>query len=219
VNNVFRWNRQVLVRVTIAAIAAVASLTPAGDPVRGVRAEDTVNLDVTFSTSDVGTFAVTLLGTGGDEPSFGTVELDADLDEVVSAELTLEYTDTVLERGGGDVFLSIDSFEPVDPVPPFEGSDQVHFQIPNRYLILTDVGMVEPTTTPDACSIPVGAITANESDEGATFDNGVPRIVANVAEGCGVGTASQPIELTLTVPAGVYPTAYSATVTIETTIE
>jgi hypothetical protein len=190
-----------------------ALLVSAGRP---VSAEETVSIEVTFSTEEVGEFSVSLRSADNAAPAFGTVLLDADQDVTVAQDFVLDYTDTLTDRGPGYVSLSIESFEPETPVPPFPGSDQVHFQIPNRYLTLSDVGEVVDA---GGTSCAAGPITAYTDEEGLNFDIGTPRRVAEVAGGCGVGSASQPIELTLTVPAGVYPTTYVATVTIETTFD
>lgn len=179
-------------------------------------ADESATIEVTFSTTDAGEFAVSLRAADDADPAFGTVLLDADQDVSVTKGFVLEYTDTMTDRGPGYVTLSFESFELESPIPPFPGSDQVHFQIPNRYISLADVGDVIPD---GVASCTAGPITAHTSDEGLSFDLGTPRRVADIADGCGVGTASQPIAIALTVPAGVYPTVYTATVTIETTFE
>jgi hypothetical protein len=75
--------------------------------------------------------------------------------------------------------------------------------------------------TPSDCD-PLGAISApsNVSEiQGTSFDGETPLVIAEVTEGCGVGQATQEIELSLTVPAGVYPTEYASVLTIETTVD
>lgn len=177
--------------------------------------------DVTVTFTDDGDFAVAFTGTGEEgSASFGVVELDA-LDDVSrTIELELSYTDTHTDRGGGDVTLSATSFFPDEPVPPFPGSDLVDFQIPERYLALTSIGPIEPDGTVD-CAPPGSLIAPADAGqiEGATFDEGGALKIATTEEGCGVGMATQTIGLTLTVPAGVYPTDYTATLTVETTID
>lgn len=202
-------------RRTIVGLSVALAISNAGAHL--VRADETVTQDVTVTIADAGAFTVSLRAVDGSDPTFGTVGVDAVTDHVASQAFVLEYTDTYIERGAGDVMLAIASFEPDSPVPPFLGSDQADFQIPNRYLTLSEVGEVE--TAPDGPNCSAGPIAAVHSVEGQSFDLGQPRTVATVAAGCGVGSASQPIELTLTVPAGVYPTTYSAAVTIETAVE
>lgn len=180
---------------------------------------ETQDVQVTFT--DDGEFTVSLGAPEGEEaPSFGVVPLDA-LDDISrTMQLELTYTDTHTDRSGGEVSLSATSFLPDPPVPPFAGSDEVDFQIPDRYLVLTSIGQVEAEADVE-CEHP-GSITVptNAAEiEGLSFDGDVPLTVATVTEGCGVGTATQTIELTLTVPAGVYPTEYTAILTVETTVD
>ena len=180
-----------------------------------VIAEGPVTQDVQVTVADAGEFTVTLQATAGEgEPTFGEVPLDAlsDVDRTITVEL--RYTDTHTQRSSGDVSLQATTFLPVEAVPPFTGSDQVEFQIPDRYLILTDVGDV--TANPTCTG--AGAITAATEAKGVSFDGGGPLTIATVAEGCGVGEATQSIDLTLTIPAGVYPTTYVAVLTVETTV-
>lgn len=181
-----------------------------------VRADETITGEVTFSVAEAGEFSATLRADDDGDPTFGNVPLDAVSGQVVSGSFVLEYTDTYTERSGGSVTLSVESFEPVVAVPPFTGSDQVHFQIPDRYLTLAEIGVVESTPDPPVCA---GPITAVDLEQGLSFDSNETRTVATVAEGCGIGSASQSIVLALSVPAGVYPTTYAATVTIETTVD
>lgn len=178
-------------------------------------ASQTASQDVQIVIADVGSFSVMLAAADGSGPTFGTVDLDAVTDQTTVGDFNLEYTDTFTQRSEGDVTLSFGSFEP-EEVPSFLGSGQAQFEIPNRYLTLVDVGNVTPSPNTPDCGGPITAVT---SDEGQSFDNGQSLTVAEVAEGCGVRSAVQPIKLSLNVPAGVYPTNYSATVTIETTVE
>ena|GEM_PF-3613844 len=181
-------------------------------------ADESTFVEVTFSVQDAGTFGVTMSAININDPlSFGTVGVDADQDQSVSQSFLLTYTDTLITRGAGEVSISFESFEPVTPVPAFPGSEFAHFQIPNRYLVLDTVGDV--VVAPYGPNCVAGPISATTDFVGENFDNGVSRQVAQVESGCGVGTANQEIVLTLVVPAGVYPTSYSASVTIETTVQ
>jgi hypothetical protein len=181
-----------------------------------VRADETITGEVTFSVAEAGEFSATLRAADDGDLTFGSVPLDAVSGQVVSGSFILDYKDTYLERSGGSVTLSVDSFEPMGAVPPFTGSDQVHFQIPDRYLTIAEIGAVNSTPVNPDCA---GPITAAEVEPGLSFDNDETQTVATVAQGCGLGSASQPIVLSLSVPAGVYPTTYAATVTIETTVD
>lgn len=181
-----------------------------------VRADETVTGEVTFSVAEAGEFSATLRADDDGDPTFGNVPLDAVNGQVATGSFVLEYTDTYTERSGGSVTLSVESFEPVVAVPPFTGSDQVHFQIPDRYITLAVIGTVDSTPYDPDCA---GPITAVALEPGLSFDGNATQTVATVAEGCGIGSASQPIGLSLSVPAGVYPTTYTATVSIETTVD
>ncbi len=188
-----------------------------------VFAQGPATQDVQVIFSDAGEFSVLLqaIDDGGQpaDPTFGTVSLDALDDVPVTLNLQLTYTDTQTERGSGAISVSATSFLPVSPVPPFAGSDQVEFQIPDRYLELTTIGEIDLDTSGQSCQDPeLGAIIASTGAEGHSFDGGGNLKIAEVAAGCGTGSATQTIGLTLTVPAGVYPTEYSATITVETTV-
>jgi hypothetical protein len=181
-------------------------------------ADESISTSVTFSATEAGVFSVAMTATVASDPvTFGSVSVDADLTVPVTQDFVLNYTDTLSSRSAGIVTLSFTSFEPETPVPPFVGSDQVHFQIPNRYLVLTNVGPV--SVSPESPPCTMGNITEYTGDEGQNFDVGLARQVSTVETGCGIGSATQPITLTLNVPGGVYPTTYVATVTIETTVE
>lgn len=174
-------------------------------------AEGPATQDVQVIVSDAGEFSVALQRSAGEDQP---IPLDALDDVPVTIILELTYTDTLTSRSNGDVSLSATTFFPEQPVPPFTGSDQVDFQIPDRYLVLTTVG--------DIISMPTctgaGAITASKDAQGTSFDGGGPLKIAAVTEGCGVGEATQSLTLTLTIPAGVYPTTYATVLTIETTV-
>src|SRR3954451_15215474 len=123
------------------------------------HADEEVTTDVTITTTEVGELTVALHSTEADDPpTFGDVALDADTDQHLSKNLVLDYVDTLTQRGPGDVSLTISSFEPTSPVPSFDGSDQVHFQIPNRYITVSDVGEVLPDSRPDSCAGPINPL-------------------------------------------------------------
>jgi hypothetical protein len=82
--------------------------------------------------------------------------------------------------------------------------------------MLAEIGAVVSVPADPVCA---GPIVAADGEIGLSFDNDETWTVATVAAGCGVGSASQAIVLALSVPAGVHPTTYAATVTIETTVD
>lgn len=123
-----------------------------------------------------------------------------------------------IDPAAGDVFLvdnlnSHLSFEPIEPVPLFTGSDQAEFHIPNRYLSLLGVGDVVAEEQSAACTPPIDDISSDSSDETMSFDNNASLGVAIVSPGCGVGTATQQIAHRSRRSGGVYPTTYIATMT------
>jgi hypothetical protein len=202
-------------RFSIIGLSLILTLASFGAGL--ARADEETTTDVTIRTTEAGEFTIALRSANPDDPpTFGNVALDADSDQHLTKDLVLDYVDTFTQRGPGDVSLTISSFEPASPVPTFEGSDQVHFQIPNRYVTVSDVGEALPDAPPNPCD---GAINPVVSDLNSSYEAGGPFRVAHVDAGCGVGRASQSISLALTVPAGVYPTTYSATITIETTVD
>ncbi len=192
--------------------------------VNSVAAASTVTVTGGFSTTDAGVFTVGLwakpdsgCGVAPSDPAgFGPFDVDAvgESDGVTSRPLNLcvNYTDTQAERGPFTVQLKIDSFElKADQVPTFDGADEAHFQIPNRYLELSTVGSI----TGESSDPGVGAMTAVTADQGQNFSDG-PLAIASVAAGTGSGSPQQDLTMTLNIPAGVYPGEYDSTITVET---
>lgn len=212
-----------------AAACLLALLIAATCLAGGARAETTTVVTGGFTTTDAGAFTASIAAkpsSGGceaaapGEPSFGAFVVDAvgEGNGVVPRpiDLCLSYTDTQAERGSFTVQIKIDSFElRTGQIPTFEGADQAHFQIPNRYLVLTTVGAVTPTGTPPANR---GTLTAVAADQGRTFDQG-PLQIATAGGSSGSGTAVQELNLTLNIPAGVYPGNYVSLITVETVTE
>ena len=195
--------------------------------VDSVGADSTVTVTGGFTTADAGVFSVGVAvkpesggcaGVTPVNPSFGTVTVDAvgGPGGVVAASLglCLVYTDTEATRGAFTVEIMIDSFElRSDQIPAFEGADQAHFQIPNRYLVLDSIGALSPSGAPP---VDGGTLTAAPTpSQTATFDRG-PFAIATAGGASGSGTATQELHLVLNIPAGVYPGEYDSTITIET---
>lgn len=183
---------------------------------------DTSEIVVTggFSTTDVGSFSVSLTkkttnGCGGDL-DYGGFDVDAVglASGVTPAPVVfcVDYADTQVARDAFSVQMKISSFE-LSFVPEFEGSDEVHFQIPNRYMVLTSVGDVTGGSEENG----VGTLSADSSEETLNFaGESTARRIANAAAGSGVISAQQEIGLTLNIPAGVYPGVYTSTIIVET---
>lgn len=178
-----------------------------------------------FSTADDGVFSVTLspMPPEGCDSSiagnlaFGPYVVDAkgarDGVTPVSLKLCVAYTDTQRMRGPFVVQLRIPSFElPIDQRPTFDGADSAHFQIPNRYLVLTNVDAITGGST----SPGTGALAESSEAVGETFANDGPLPIAHADAGSGVISAKQEIEMTLNIPAGVFPGTYTTTITVET---
>lgn len=169
-----------------------------------------------FTTVDVGSFAASLslkteTGCGGDL-DYGAFDVDAvgSASGVtpVSLAFCVHYEDTGAERDAFSVQLKIDSFE-LDSEPAFDGAQVAHFQIPNRYLILTSVGDVTGGAT--------DTLRADRSDLNMSFSGATSGLrIAAADPGPGVISAEQEIELTLNIPAGVFPGVYTSTITVET---
>lgn len=189
-------------------------------------AESTTVVTGGFTTTDVGVFVASVAAKppGGScaapasgDPSFGSFAVNAVGDDHGVApspiDLCVSYTDTQSTRGAMTILIRIDSFElRTQDIPTFEGADQAHFQIPNRYLVLTTVGAVTPTGVPPENG---GTLTAETGDQTRTFDQGALAIATTGGES-GSGTAVQELDLTLNIPAGVYPGQYRSLITIET---
>jgi hypothetical protein len=187
-------------------------------------AESTATVTGGFTTAEAGVFTVGLSAKPDSgcaaapvgAPVFGPFVVDA---VGVSNGVTPEpidfcvlYTDTQAGRGPFTVQLSIGSFElKADQVPTFDGADQAHFQIPNRYLVLSTIGQV----TGGSVEPGVGPVSDVQADAGGNFSSGSLRI-ASVAQGMGSGSPTQELGMTLNVPAGVYPGEYDSTITVET---
>jgi hypothetical protein len=185
----------------------------------GALAESTeVVITGGVSTTDAGEFGIELrrkgeTGCGGDL-AFDGIEIDAvgGANGLTTVELAVcvAYQDTRVDRGAFTVLIRVSDFELRD-APGFEGAETAHFQIPSRYLSLTEVGAVSGGVTGDG----VGEIAADPSDESSTFEGGATLRIAAAAAGSGFFNAEQELILTLAVPAGVYPGDYLATITVE----
>jgi hypothetical protein len=208
-------------RIRIAAYGLLCFFVLLLSSVALTAAQSTETQDVLVTLVDDGEFTISLGRADSEQiASFGTIPVDAVEDVTKSITLELHYTDTHVNRSGGQVTLSASVFLPTSPIPSFPGSSDAVFQIPDRYLVLQQIGAVN-VETPSDCD-PLGAISApsNVSEiQGTSFDGETPLVIAEVTEGCGVGQATQEIELSLTVPAGVYPTEYASVLTIETTVD
>jgi len=183
---------------------------------------DTSEIVVTgeFATNDVGMFGVSLSiktasGCGG-ALEFGAFAVDAigtmNGATAVAVEFCVDYVDTAVHRDAFAVQIKIDDFI-LSEIPSFEGSAEANFQIPNRYLTLTSVGDI----TGGSSGPGIGALSADQSDESLGFSGATAgRRIAQAAPGSGVDSAKQEIELTLSIPAGVYPGTYTSTILVET---
>jgi hypothetical protein len=179
-----------------------------------------------FTTTEAGVFKVGIAAMPAEggcaaattvDPAFGPFAVDAVgvANGVTPSPLRLcvAYTDTETNRGALKVQVKIDNFK-LNPnlIPNSYGADQVDFQIPNRYLVLDSVGAITATGTPPADP---GTLTAETDGVGETFDKG-PVTIATAGGDKGSGTAIQELNLTLNIPAGVYPGEYDSIITIET---
>lgn len=212
-NSAFRLIASVAIPLGIALSFVTAGL-----------ADGTVSVTGGFSTTEAGVFTVSLIakpasgcqGAQDGSQDFGSFVVDAigQQDGVAPEPISLcvLYTDTKADRGPFTVQLSIDSFElKADQTPTFEGADQAHFQIPNRYLVLSTVGRVTGGNTDQG----VGVVSDVQADAGHDFSSG-PLQIAAVAAGTGTVSSVQELGMTLNVPAGVYPGEYDSTITVET---
>jgi hypothetical protein len=193
---------------------------------RSVAADEATVVTGGFATTEAGVFSVGVaaMPDSGDcadvvagDGALGSFSVDAvgEGGGVVSRPLTLclTYVDGEASRGSFTVQMSIDNFElRSDQIPTFENSEIAHFQIPNRYLALTAVGDIKPTGAPPVGD---GTLDAVKIDQNRPFSLGAVTI-ARAGGSSGTGASFQRIDLTLNIPAGVYPGEYDSVVTIET---
>lgn len=211
-------NARVRVGLKRAVVVWIAVLLAVGGRFGADASSPEVVISGGASITDVGEFGIALTkssnGSCSGDLSYGDIELDsigADSGVIpIEIAICVSYQDTRVDRDAFSVQISISDFE-LQEIPEFEGSEAAHFQIPNRYLTLTDVGDISGGAVGDG----TGEIAADSGDESSNFAGSSALRIAAAAAGSGFLDAEQEITLTLAVPAGVYPGDYLATITIE----